>query len=86
MSNHTPGPWEISRGYTNSGYPCFWINGMSGLEKHDVATLDANARLIAEAPDMFALLIELTDIEGPLPGNAEWARKVKAVIAKATQS
>lgn len=43
----------------------------------------ANARLIAAAPDMLALLKELIDIEGPQPGHVMWARKVQAVIAKA---
>ncbi len=29
-----------------------------------------------------ALLEELVDIEGPLPGNAQWAKKVKAELAR----
>lgn len=44
----------------------------------------AQAKLIAQAPTMLALLCELIDIEGPCPGNAEWAGKVRAVIAAAT--
>lgn len=51
---HTPGPWEVSRGYNQSGYPCFFINGMSGDQKRDVATLDANARLMDASPDLYA--------------------------------
>lgn len=44
----------------------------------------ADAQLIAAAPDMLALLRELVDLEGPQPGNVAWARKVQAVVAKAT--
>lgn len=44
----------------------------------------ANARLIAAAPDLLALLRELIDIEGPQPGTSDWANKVHAAIAKAT--
>jgi len=47
-------------------------------------TSKANARLIAAAPEMLALLNELIDIEGPQPGTAGWAAKVRAVITKAT--
>jgi hypothetical protein len=44
----------------------------------------ADACVLAAAHDMFDLLKELIDIEGPQPGNNEWAAKVQAVIAKAT--
>jgi hypothetical protein len=59
LSKHTPGPWSITRGYTKTGYPCFWINGMSADEKRDAPTLDADARLIAEAPELLEALREL---------------------------
>jgi len=58
-------------------------------EVHGWMELDApkaNARLIAAAPDLLSLLIELTDIEGPQPGHIAWANKVKAAIKKATES
>lgn len=44
----------------------------------------ADAYVLAAARDMFDLLTELVDVEGPLPGNAAWAEKVYAVLAKAT--
>lgn len=37
---------------------------------------------IDQRNELLGLLIDLVDIEGPLPGNAEWAQKVKAVLAK----
>lgn len=45
----------------------------------------ANARLIAAAPDLLAVLQELLDMEGPQPGSAVWADKARAAIAKATE-
>lgn len=44
----------------------------------------ADAHVLAAAHDMFDLLTELIDVEGPCPGNAEWYGKVCAVLAKAT--
>lgn len=41
-----------------------------------------SARLAA-ATEALALLQELIDIEGPQPGHAEWARKVRTTIDKA---
>lgn len=43
----------------------------------------ADAYVLAAARDMFDLLTELVDIEGPCPGNAAWYAKVQAVLAKA---
>jgi hypothetical protein len=44
----------------------------------------AVARMVEALPDMLALLRELIDIEGPQPGTADWAEKVRVAIAKAT--
>lgn len=33
--------------------------------------------------ELIALLTELIDIEGPQPGTAKWATKVRAALAKA---
>lgn len=44
----------------------------------------ADAAILAAARDMFNLLTELVDIEGPQPGNNAWAEKVRAVLDKAT--
>lgn len=85
----TPMPWhsEYIRRLLRFGEK----NPMAaGLDDEDLRNDEANwpgqsdARLIAASPELLALLIELTDIEGPLPGTATWAAKVKAAIAKAT--
>lgn len=98
MSGHTPGPWKIVpiiegfRKPGEDGAKDMAILGADGMCPGIIwdgvigDTQNANARLIAAAPDLLSLLIELTDIEGPLPGNAAWAQKVKAAVAKATQS
>ena len=85
---HTPGPWIWSddfrglfgAGEWNAVLDYAFTEGM-WLGHHNK---EANARLIASAPDLLALLIELVNIEGPCPGNAAWAEKVLAAIAKAT--
>ena len=41
-------------------------------------------QLADQRAELLGLLQELIDIEGPQPGTAEWASKVRAAIAKAT--
>lgn len=94
---HTPGPWKCELFYENGdkssevipkNYKTSELHEPICIIPHDDVSEDsepqmlANVRLIVAAPEMFALLVELTDIEGPLPGNAEWARKVKKLLSK----
>ena len=44
---------------------------------------EQDAHLISAAPELYALLAELIDIEGPQPGTSTWFEKVKSVLAKA---
>lgn len=39
---------------------------------------------VTYSPEMLALLQELIDIEGRLPGTSEWGDKARALVAKAT--
>ena len=89
MSAHTPGPWTS---YT--GTHSIWAEGkraiciMTGTRKTSDMERDANARLIAAAPDLLESLRELVELavlqfgvppagaDGPLP-------RALAVIAKA---
>lgn len=94
---HTPGPWGVSKqtptiikqfdflGETSTviGSASGWT-GSYAFPSDDEAV--HNARLIAAAPELLALLVELVDIEGPCPGTVSWATKVHAAIAKATGS
>lgn len=91
----TPGPWVYTpagRTMADSYSQPFaiaqdekpnLIAGCFGDVRGGVETAEANARLIAAAPDMLALLRELIDIEGPQPGTSDWANKVRAAISKA---
>ena len=92
-AKHEPGPWTVSpkEPFREDEGGCVAINAD---EWHELAIVflhsdggpegEANARLIAAAPDLLAALVELTDIEGPLPGNVEWYHRARAAIAKAT--
>jgi len=79
MSKHTPGPWTfVHEGGIDGGY---FIDA-----KEDVVVLprgrlnEADARLIAAAPDMLVALQDAL-LHGNLPG---WiAKRVGAAIAKA---
>ena len=66
---YTPGPWKATRSNPAEGYDCWWItaNHRNNFEK-DLATVaggastsEANARLIAAAPEMFEALRALID-------------------------
>jgi hypothetical protein len=59
VSKHTPRPWQTSIGHDARGYPYFYIHGMSGDQKRDVETLNANAQLIACAPDLAVALHQI---------------------------
>jgi hypothetical protein len=51
---HTPGPWQSHYAFDVTGYPCFFIHGISGEQKHNAVVLEANTKLIAAAPDLLA--------------------------------
>ncbi len=89
VTQHTPGPWHIARHAstlieaesgrhvaTSGGYSTNADNG----EHHDEN--DANARLIAAAPDLLAMLEEIESKESHLFGHYTHAQ-VRAVIGKA---
>jgi hypothetical protein len=92
---HTPGPWRVSSvGLTNDGKRAVtaddagiaWVHPQTPFKRgdgwrHDCCEREANARLIAAAPDMLEALREarpyVPDHHGPV------AYKVDAAIAKA---
>ena len=96
MKQHTPGPWFVDT--TNPDAP-FGIcqdveNGWGIAEVKTFApegSDTANARLIATAPEQHDLLIEAVDLvprindKDPMaPVLADWCRKARAAIKKAT--
>ncbi len=94
-TKHTPGPWALHADHAINGGHQIWGDGCLVA---DVAT-DANARLIAAAPDLLAALegcrAALATLSGPRRDLADWHRQnvarlataevaARAAIAKAT--
>lgn len=91
-SKHTPGPWWIKKSpvlvydyaIMSSGAPIlaetFGRDAHGGRPPADEE--EANARLIAKSPEMYDLLKDLIDLEGPQPGNAAWAKRVADLLAE----
>lgn len=98
MSTHTPGPWSTtpmqSSIWANDGETKIatiadlpWVTTASGRRTSDFMTENANARLIAAAPELLDALIEMLDASNK-PANERWLSNVRsnaiAAIAKAT--
>jgi hypothetical protein len=92
-AQHTPGPWKVKAG-TNAVLAgrkqiCSHVNAASALPVNmleDQEIAQANARLIAAAPEMLEVLKTLCDMadDGDVAcWVAEWD-KARAAIAKAT--
>lgn len=97
MSKHTPGPWRAEmNGFSrmavvdkNNNYLTF----KAGSSRMPEFELEANANLIAAAPDLLASLEELFEIGtvflSAIEGNdhltdfEEWADQARKAIAKA---
>lgn len=83
---HTPGPW--SHNYVGSHGYCIYAGGkhigLSILYKADGG--EANARLMAAAPDLLNLLREARDELKAEPEMWEFIARIDAAIAKATGS
>ena len=84
MSEHTPGPWTS---YT--GTHSIWAEGqraicvMTGARKTADMERDANARLIAAAPDLLTSLQALVALHDEFAPGLE-LNIARRVIAKAT--
>jgi hypothetical protein len=83
-THHTPGPWSHANGIVVGGNKIVADYCASG--KYDTASLreqEANARLIAAAPDLLAAmlrLLEYPDNDGALhPGSLDWEDAREAV-------
>jgi hypothetical protein len=84
MNNHTQGPWTIENNsiYGNAGMIRPFIASVE--DDHRDEETNANARLIAAAPDLLEAADDaLADLEG-YEFAAETIRKLRAAIAKAT--
>lgn len=45
-------PWEVHWQHDVTGYPAFYIHGLSGDQKRDQAKLDEYAKLIEQVPKL----------------------------------
>ena len=92
MAEHTPGPWELREGYEEVFGPGIYTPGAHDTEPHAAvsqfaADPDADACLIAAAPDLLAALeyVERLNKQRPMFGG-DFAAEVRAAIAKAKGS
>lgn len=71
---HTPGPWTAEGERIHGHAPPATRLGLHLATVHEVdglrATLDANARLIAAAPELLEALEKITDT--PMPSAKTW--------------
>ena len=84
-TNHTPGPWRS----THDGLIIACCNNQSvaRVSKFDLQDRDANALLIAAAPELLGLLRELVRLaESGREVPADTLRAAKNTIAKAITS
>lgn len=89
-AKHTPGPW--SQGTVGEGRECVWLNGRTqearGYDREQEwidCNTEANARLIAAAPELLEALIELADCGAEAWGeDRPCVRIARDAIAKAT--
>ena len=87
-TKHTPGPWTCNANYSTQHYMVWDADGNYHQMRDEVAEMDANARLIAAAPD---LLLFSRDIVAAIKNEfssshalMEYAARLEDAIARAT--
>lgn len=91
MSSHTLGPWRVSIARKSTLIQDIMIVARGEriarvvlpYMAHSETEYVHNAILMAHAPELLDMLIELTDMEGPQPGTSTWGRNALALIARA---
>ena len=91
MTNHTPGPWFTSTPNEGGGILIKPIPGQVVAQCDELPEMEANAQLIAAAPELLEALEEVTEIldmvlgfDGGYPPEANGpAIKARNAIAKA---
>lgn len=96
MTKHTAAPWESTASTPEDGFECFFIHAGEGYSQRQIATVDgpqndkgeANARLIAAAPELLEALKTLIDMDVAYQRGDKVVQAVesaKAAIAKAEE-
>ena len=90
MAKHTPGPWNMV-GHCTDGAPVVQplapkVNGNKITATCFGTVAEANARLIAAAPDLLAACIDALEVEEQMAQcpDSDLAARLRAAIAKAT--
>lgn len=92
MSKHTKGPWDTDDMHKDDDYRYVIAEEhvvcrvmLRGIMGNKFQHAEANAILIAAAPDLLAMLVEAHDIIDAIgqPETAEVAARMRATIAKA---
>lgn len=94
-AKHTPAPWLIAKSdasfvyaLNDNGYNRFWAHVTGGNLRRAESTLraevEANARLIAAAPDLLDALIEIVSADDAHELTQKHIESARAAIAKAT--
>lgn len=84
MSGHTPGPWVVKGGLEPdtlcvTDYESSYIVDRFKLGVHPAEQKQANARLIAAAPDMFELLLYIRNL---IASDAPVAKRIDTVFER----
>lgn len=90
MSAHTPGPWTVVPNYSSLHYVLWDADGNYHDMTDTVAEMNANAALIAAAPDLLAALkgasvkaqdaIDWVESVGTRATAAQWRAKSAQII------
>lgn len=84
----TPAPWTAVRSIPSDGFDCYWLNGPHGEDLGYLKRNEANALLIAAAPDLYDALKMVqracSDFrEIPMAEQTRTLRAMNDAIAKA---
>ncbi|HEA6046743.1 TPA: hypothetical protein RXH49_006452 [Pseudomonas aeruginosa] len=89
MSKHTPGPWHVGGPNKCTIYDKHGqrlansFEGVMATQRTD-SECEANARLIAAAPELLDALVNLLPLISPLKAESQQVANASAAIAKAT--
>lgn len=85
-AKHTQGPWQVSNWYSTSGQSCGISNGILGVAAvygTGRTEAEANARLVASAPELVAAVRALLTYFSTKTDDAPCVVAARAAVAKA---
>lgn len=92
QTKHTPGPWVYRHSFDSAARRDIWTETDATGHRELVATIpdaegghiNADARLIAAAPELLALVLDALDDPDVDILGSEWVRDARTAIVKAT--